>query len=178
MYSCTKGSVQQFLCCRVMFHLILSTSRRTQPLLVTAPVTLRWVQRDIEGDCDGTHWFYQHGSCRHGLHRRMECYSRLTVSCMWMAINDDIVVCNHLEWKLVIIWQFCWKFRLLTKAYFLLSYSANNKWGRKCYHCQATAEVMIILTRHRVSTSTCWHFAFGSMLSQQRNPCTDYKSAQ
>ena len=28
------------------------------------------------------------------------------------------------------------------------------------------------LTRHRASTSTRWHFAFGAMLSQQRNPCT------
>jgi len=28
------------------------------------------------------------------------------------------------------------------------------------------------------SSSTCWHFAFGAMLSQQRNQCTDCKSAQ
>jgi len=28
------------------------------------------------------------------------------------------------------------------------------------------------------SKSTCWHFAFGTMLSQQRNPCTDCKCAQ
>jgi len=33
-------------------------------------------------------------------------------------------------------------------------------------------------TRHRTSTSTRWHFAFGDMLSQQRDPCTDCKSAQ
>jgi len=33
-------------------------------------------------------------------------------------------------------------------------------------------------TRHRASTSTRWHFAFGTMLSQQRNPCTDCKSVQ
>jgi len=26
-------------------------------------------------------------------------------------------------------------------------------------------------------TSTRWHFAFGAMLSYQRNPCTDCKSA-
>jgi len=29
-----------------------------------------------------------------------------------------------------------------------------------------------------VSTSTRWHFAFGTMLSQQRNQCTDCESAQ
>jgi len=34
------------------------------------------------------------------------------------------------------------------------------------------------LTRHRASTSTRWHFAFSTMLSLQRNPCTDCKSAQ
>jgi len=34
------------------------------------------------------------------------------------------------------------------------------------------------ITRHRASTSIHWHFAFGSILSQQRNPCTDCKSAQ
>jgi len=39
------------------------------------------------------------------------------------------------------------------------------------YHAQAT-------TRHRASTSTRWHFAFGAMLSRQRNPSTDCKSAQ
>jgi len=33
-------------------------------------------------------------------------------------------------------------------------------------------------TRRRASTSIRWHFAFGAMLSQQRNPCTDCKSAQ
>jgi len=33
-------------------------------------------------------------------------------------------------------------------------------------------------TRHRASTNTRSHFAFGAMLSQQRNPCTDCKSAQ
>ena len=33
-------------------------------------------------------------------------------------------------------------------------------------------------TRHRTRTSTRRHFAFGAMLSQQRNPCTDCKSAQ
>jgi len=32
--------------------------------------------------------------------------------------------------------------------------------------------------RHRVSTSTRWHFAFGTMLSWQWNPCTACKSAQ
>jgi len=35
-----------------------------------------------------------------------------------------------------------------------------------------------VQTRHRLSTSTCWHFAFGAMLSQQRNSCTDCKSVQ
>jgi len=30
----------------------------------------------------------------------------------------------------------------------------------------------------RSSTSTRWHFAFGAMLSQQRKPCADCKSAQ
>jgi len=32
-------------------------------------------------------------------------------------------------------------------------------------------------TRHRVSTSTCWHFAFGAKVSEQRNPCNGCKSA-
>jgi len=32
-------------------------------------------------------------------------------------------------------------------------------------------------TRHRASTNTHWHFTFGAMLSWQRNPCTDSKSA-
>jgi len=31
---------------------------------------------------------------------------------------------------------------------------------------------------HRASTSTRWHFAFGAMLSQQRNLCINCKSAQ
>jgi len=33
-------------------------------------------------------------------------------------------------------------------------------------------------TRYIVGTSTHWHFAFGAILSQQWNPCTDCKSAQ
>jgi len=32
------------------------------------------------------------------------------------------------------------------------------------------------LTRHRAITCSRWHFAFGAMLSLQRNPCTDCKS--
>jgi len=32
-------------------------------------------------------------------------------------------------------------------------------------------------TRHRASTSTRLHFTFGAILSQQRNPCTNWKSA-
>jgi len=33
-------------------------------------------------------------------------------------------------------------------------------------------------TRHRASKSTRWQFAFGTMLSWQRNVCTDCKSTQ
>jgi len=36
---------------------------------------------------------------------------------------------------------------------------------------------MTVIARHRASTSTSWHFAFG-LCCQQRNPCTDCKSAQ
>jgi len=33
-------------------------------------------------------------------------------------------------------------------------------------------------TRHRASTNTRWYFAFGAVLSRQRNPYTVCKSAQ
>jgi len=43
---------------------------------------------------------------------------------------------------------------------------------------RAITGVLQLDNRHRASTSTRCHFAFGAMLSQQRNPCTDCKSAQ
>jgi len=53
---------------------------------------------------------------------------------------------------------------------------------RPCYcnrsHLRSAACGPTTTTRHRPSTSTRWDFAFGAMLSQQRNPCTDCKSAQ
>jgi len=48
----------------------------------------------------------------------------------------------------------------------------NYKCNRNC-KWKITSE-----TRHRASTSTRWHFAFGAMLSWQQNPCTDCKFAQ
>jgi len=45
-------------------------------------------------------------------------------------------------------------------------------------HCQRLSIWRPTQTRHRASTSTRWHFAFGAMLSLQRNPCTDYQSTQ
>jgi len=44
--------------------------------------------------------------------------------------------------------------------------------------CNYTVCVLHIKTRHRASTSIRWHFAFGAMLSWQRNSCTDCKFAQ
>jgi len=35
-----------------------------------------------------------------------------------------------------------------------------------------------LITRHRTSASTCWHFTFGAILTQQWNLCTNCKSAQ
>ena len=52
----------------------------------------------------------------------------------------------------------------------ILNFASNTLWHS---FCQVTNK-----TRHRASTSTRWHFAFGAMLSQQRNPCTDCKSTQ
>jgi len=37
---------------------------------------------------------------------------------------------------------------------------------------------LLHLSRHLASTSTGWNFAYVAMLSQQRNPCTDCKTAQ
>jgi len=39
-------------------------------------------------------------------------------------------------------------------------------------------KLLTYITRHRASTSTRWHFAFVSVLSWQRNPCTNCKSAK
>jgi len=59
---------------------------------------------------------------------------------------------------------------------------ARNRLSLECRHVYCGAkkhqQPNISSTRHTWSASTRWHFAFGSMLSQQRNPCTDSKSAQ
>jgi len=44
--------------------------------------------------------------------------------------------------------------------------------------CWVSLLIRCTITRHRASTSTRWHFAFGTVLSQQWNPCTDCKSAR
>ena len=44
--------------------------------------------------------------------------------------------------------------------------------------CQLNKNLALVVTRHRVSTSTRWHFAFGATLSLQWNPCTDCKSTR
>jgi len=46
------------------------------------------------------------------------------------------------------------------------------------FHLVIMTLAITTITRHRVSTSTRWHFALGAMLSQQWNLHTDFKSTQ
>jgi len=62
-----------------------------------------------------------------------------------------------------------------------LNRNSDKRRQLKCVHLSVkiySVCTSLYQTRHRARTSTRWHFAFGAMMSYQRNPCTDCKSAQ
>ena len=54
----------------------------------------------------------------------------------------------------------------------------NQTVSRHCLVLRGEQKLESQKNRHWASTSTCWHFWFGAMMSYQQKPCTDCKSAQ
>jgi len=97
------------------------------------------------------------------------------------SLNDFAIVASFGFYHVLNCYVFCihtQKNNRSTNARELLLYQTGYCNSDAFPELKYTAKCWLILTRHRTSTSTRWHFAFGLRYYSNETHCTDCKSAQ